>query len=155
MAESNTILERTEQFIKWYKELKDAAQLPDNKELAESLGISSASTISNILARRQNITPKAWTSFKELYLPETQAPEIRSIQNGSPDPLVMLERLSKAHEDYAIGFKALATVVERIERTMALESSLQEVLTGVETISDRQGPAIQKILEGLDELRRR
>ena len=61
----------------------------------------------------------------------------------------------------AEGYKAQVETVKNIEKNMArhdgqarIEASLQEVLAGVETIADRQGPAIQRILADLDELRR-
>lgn len=66
-----------------------------------------------------------------------------------------LERYSKAHEHQAETIRIQASILEEIQKRMARESSLQEVLAGVETIADRQGPAIQKILADLAELKGR
>lgn len=124
MAEATTILERTDDFIREYKRLKNLAQLPDNKSLAIEIGVGSASTISNILGRRQNVTPEAWKAFREKYLPGWGPPpasELREFQNSAVNPMEIIERLSRVQENYSEGFKTLAAVMERIEKGMAQE----------------------------------
>jgi transcriptional regulator with XRE-family HTH domain len=70
------------------------------------------------------------------------------IDTGEPTSKQILMVLAEA-------FRSQTGIIKSMESKMALETSLQEVLAGVETIVDRQGPAIQKILGDLDELKRR
>jgi hypothetical protein len=141
------IEERTDWFIDAYNMLEKEKRLPSNVELAAIMGMGSKSTVTNILKKQQNIQPEQWRKFKDHFGVE----DGQSRSEDSEREPTMMEILAGLTE----GFKAIASTMRSMESKMALESSLQEVLAGVETISDRQGPAIQKILADLDELKRR
>lgn len=138
---------RTNWFIANYDKLEKEKRLPSNVELAQIMGIPSKSTITNIINRQQNIQPDQWLKFREHFGIDDGEPRSDNYER-EPTTKDILLGLTE-------GFKAIAETMRSMENKMARETSLQEVLTGVETISDRQGPAIQKILSDLDELKRR
>jgi transcriptional regulator with XRE-family HTH domain len=95
---------------------------------------------------------------------------IAEAKSGEPSAMQILDRISmafvdqaKAIADQAEGFRAQAEafraqteLIKEIRKEMArqdsqarIESNLNEVLTGVETIADRQGDAIKQILSDL------
>lgn len=163
MAEATTIFERTDDFIREYKRLKDLAEIPDNKELAAEIGIGSASTISNILGRRQNITPEAWKAFRDKYLPNMAhygSGELRESQKLVPDPMEIIDRLSRAQENYSEGFRALVTVMERIEKEMAradaqarMETNLKRTLAAALTVAKGQEDGMKELRDLLSQVR--
>lgn len=121
------------------------------------IGISSASTLSNILARRQNIKPTAWRQFQEKFLktPVGGSSEIskEALKEGEPTPMQILAILAEA-------FKAQTEIVKSIEKNMArqesqarMETNLNRVFGGLETVGDRQGHAIKQILGELAEIK--
>jgi hypothetical protein len=61
------IEKRTEDFIREYSRLKKERIIKNNAELIDILGIKTVSTITEIIKRRQNITPDAWDKFKRYY----------------------------------------------------------------------------------------
>ncbi|MEO6610702.1 MAG: S24 family peptidase [Chitinophagaceae bacterium] len=97
MAQSDKIEQRTEDFIKAYEKLKGEAKFKNNKELIDILGIKSQSTISEILAKRQNIQPEQWKKFKEHFgynvARETENSEID--YKGQPGAIVNNDYLVK------------------------------------------------------------
>lgn len=64
MAKISKIEDRTLKFIEAYNRLKESKEFPPNTELAKILHMSSKSTVSEILGKRQNIQPKQWEYFK-------------------------------------------------------------------------------------------
>ena len=121
--------------------------LPSYKDLAAIMGMPSKSTVTNILKMDQNIQPDQWEKFKKHFRIEEPG---KNSQNSEQEP-TMREIIA----GLTTGFAAIAQTMRSMEEKMALESSLQEALAVVETISDRQEPAIRKILADLDELKRR
>ncbi len=70
MATIKKIEARTLNFIKEYERLTTENKMISNVKLAGILGVKSKSTISEILAKRQNIQPEAWDRFvKHFALP--------------------------------------------------------------------------------------
>lgn len=63
MAVTKKIESRTLNFIKEFERLTEENKMPSNVKLSGILGIKSKSTISEILAKRQNIQPEAWNRF--------------------------------------------------------------------------------------------
>lgn len=63
MAALKKIEPRTVKFIEEYERLTSENKMPTNVALAGILGVKSKSTISEILAKRQNIQPEAWNRF--------------------------------------------------------------------------------------------
>jgi hypothetical protein len=47
--------------------MKEDGTKPKNKDMATVMGMNSVSTISEILARRQNIQPEQWERFRKKY----------------------------------------------------------------------------------------
>lgn len=76
MATAKKIEHRTERFIAAYNKMSEENKLPTNTELARIIGIKSKSTISEIIAKRQNIQPDSWEKFKNHF-------KIRDSENGS------------------------------------------------------------------------
>jgi transcriptional regulator with XRE-family HTH domain len=86
------------------------------------------------------------------------SPEVRS----EPTAMQILSMLAEAFKDQAAAFKdqaaamkAQADTMRSIESKMALESSLQETLAGVETIADRQEKAIETMNASFAVLKRK
>jgi len=118
-------------------------------EIAEKMGVGQP-IVSTYLNSKRNVSPKFVRSFCEAFgldQLDGEQKEVGIPQDGLTDRDLISMFLTVSRTQTAI--------LDRIEKQMARESSLQEVLAGVETIADRQGPAIQKILAGLDELRGR
>jgi transcriptional regulator with XRE-family HTH domain len=74
---------------------------------------------------------------------------------ADPTPMEILKVLAEAFRDQAKAFADQAAMMKNIESKMALETSLQETLAGVETIYDQHGPKLKKIQEDLEKLMRR
>lgn len=81
-----------------------------------------------------------------------------AIQELSPGQVMSI--LTMAFKDQAEAFKAHARTMENIEKNMAraesqarVESNLQRVFGGVETIGDQQGHALKQILADLVEIK--
>ena len=138
--------ERHQRFIDAVASLK--LRFP-NAEIEEKTGYGK-STVSAYLNDKEpsenflkTFCERFGLSFAEIWSGPRHASE-----KLEPTPMQILSVLADA-------FKAQADLMKSMESKMALESSLQEVLAGVETIADRQGFAIQKILDDLAELKRR
>jgi hypothetical protein len=61
------IEDRTKDFIAKFNELKELGKFKTNKELGEIIGIKTVSTISEIVALRQNIQPEQYQNFLKFY----------------------------------------------------------------------------------------
>lgn len=103
--------------------------------------------------------------FDDIWLgpaPRTKAPD-----NSEPSPMQILDRLSKAFIDQAEGFKAQAhafalhvELMKEIRNEMArgdtqarMETNLNRVFGGLETVGERQDHAIKRILADLAEIK--
>lgn len=123
MAKTVNIEERTDLFIQEFNRLNEASELPDNKVVAQKIGIKSSSGLSNILARRQNIKPAAWQKFREIYI-------IKKVTEDSELPTQQIKSPEDSTESvWAMYAKSLQKDKEFLQRLV--ESSLLE-------ISDRQ-----------------
>jgi hypothetical protein len=64
VATIKKVEQRTLDFIREVKRLKESAEIADYDAIMKITGIKSKSTISEILGMRQNIQPTAWLKFK-------------------------------------------------------------------------------------------
>lgn len=131
MARAATIEERTDLFIAEYERLTKNSELPDNKVLADQLGIKSPSTLSNILGRRQNIKHSAWKAFKEKY-------GLKEIQKSSEKEDISEPTLNQI-------LMIMAKTMQKIEGKMAqadaqarIEANLKTVVVAVRSLNKRQ-----------------
>ena len=67
MAGTVNIEDRTKEFIVLYNKAKEIGLFKTDKELAETLGITTAQTITEIKKLRQNIPAHVLSKFKKLY----------------------------------------------------------------------------------------
>lgn len=89
MAKAKKIERRTERFIDVYNMLDGQNKLPTNAELATIMGIKSKSTVSEILAKRQNIQPESWEKFKKHFkIPDSEDNSENSVARGA-EPVLM------------------------------------------------------------------
>lgn len=147
MARSSEIEKRTDDFIREFNRLKASGLITNNEEIAALLGYSSGTSISEILARRQNIPAEKWLLFKRKFGIASDNSEERF----SADQLfAMFMQVSNAQ----------TAILGDIRSKMALESTqgrmetnLNRVFGGVETIGERQDHAIKKILADLSEIK--
>jgi hypothetical protein len=104
LAKIKKIEPRTNQFIMEYERLNKENRLPSNVKLAEIMGIKSKSSVTEILAKRQNIQPAAWDKFRAHFnIKDSKSPEI-SVSPGNGD----ISTLIKSNADLAESNKALA-----------------------------------------------
>jgi hypothetical protein len=67
LAQAKKIYQATFNFIEAYRTLKEHGQMPRHEELCKIMGINSMATLSEILAKRQNIQPAQWEKFKSYF----------------------------------------------------------------------------------------
>lgn len=72
------IEERTEQFIQEFNRLKDEGKILSSKQLAKALGYKGASSITEILRRKQNIPPPKFKIFVNKYLTDNSVYEAQN-----------------------------------------------------------------------------
>ena len=99
MAVTKKIEARTVNFIKEYERLSAENKLPSNVALAGILGIKSKSSISEILAKRQNIQPDAWQRFVAHFeLPyQVENSEVSELQEAKQDYVVQRRNHKNTH----------------------------------------------------------
>lgn len=153
MAESANIEERTDEFIREYNRLKQLSQLPDNKVIASMIDISSASTLSNILARRQNIKPAAWRLFQEKFLKKRVGENSDISKDGEPTPMQILAVLADAFRAQAEMMRDIRNEMARADTQARMETNLNRVFGGLEAVGEIQDHAIKKILSDLAEIK--
>lgn len=95
MGQAKNIKPITLKFLVEYKRLEDQGLLPTQGELNNILGYNSPSSLSNVLAKNQNISPEAWDNFKKHFRISEVA------ENGKATVLDsnLYERLVAAEED--------------------------------------------------------
>lgn len=112
--------------------------------------------------KKLKVGPKIEAKIKKAfpgYFPENNTNNITKIDDQA---MQILNLLAKAYDKQAETINIQTGILEGIKKEMAreltqarIESNLQKVFGGLETIGDRQGHAIKQILLDLDELKRR
>jgi hypothetical protein len=144
MAKAAVIETRTEDFIKHFKDLKSKGLISDNKEVADLLGYSAPSAISEILGRRQNIQPEQWEKFKKKYNVNSDTSEVELLKEELKKER-QARQTSEERERKALEHdKALLEDIIRTNLTM--------VLASLKTIGVRQEADGETILRSLERI---
>lgn len=123
MAKIKKIEDRTLWFIETYESLEKAGKLPTNTDLAKIMGMSSKSTITNILKKDQNIQPSQLDKFKKHF---GYAVTREGSDKNEREPTAM-EILAGLKD----GFVAIAQTMRNMESKMAQESTQAKILKAI------------------------
>jgi hypothetical protein len=145
MAKTIHIEERTEEFIKAYNRLKTNGELPSHKDLMEILEVNSISTISEILAKRQNISPSAWKNFKNHFAISDNS-EVKNV-----DGIVVLKNEIVLIEIKTASGKTLKIAPEGKTEIELLNAFLEERERIITEKEQRQKDAEQRAEKSEDE----
>lgn len=138
---------RTLRFIEHYNRLNAEKKLPANVDLANILGIKSKSTISEIIAKRQNIQPDSWDKFKSYFgITDTEESTEKSVPRESFKSvgkevnitLDMLSDLIKSNAALAESNKSLARSHEELV-TLVKATGGSEKQTSTSVLSTLMG----------------
>lgn len=120
---------RTTDFIREYKRLKTAGQMPDFEGLAKILGLKSKSTISEVLGLRQNIQPAVWDKFKGHFKIMDGAPDTDKSEQDTKKPGTVgyqADELTQAKAEAKEANAVIRGYNDFLQRM--LESSLEKIL---------------------------
>lgn len=109
MSQVKKIEKRTIDFILWYYQLKNGGKFATNEDLLKIMGVKTVRTITEILAKRQNIQPDQWNNFKTHFkITDNSVPrstkieqsQINTDKQSSTDPLTEALAIIKQQNDY-------------------------------------------------------
>lgn len=144
MAKANKIEARTKRFVSEYQKLKKAGKLPSHEALMAILKVKSKSSISEILAERQNIQPESWSAFRTHFgISEGDA-------KSETSELTVEEAIRRERE--AVDRERKALQDDKVFLQDLIKTNLTLVLGTARTISARQIAAGKVILGSLERL---